>query len=792
MNNKKGRDFTQAEFYNPTSENALIYTWVWNAPVDFETIDNKLEEFQKVGIEAFYILPYPKNFRPNYFIPDTEFEYLSKEFFVLVKYAIVKGKELGMEVWIYDEGGFPSGGASGKTLTENPKAREVVVCERKVTLRQGEKYVPSDDVVATFYNKERIYDRYVADADIDLAEYYTKQADWLAPRHLNSVDSTNKSVIDTFINNTYEAYKKGLGESFSSVSAVFTDEPSVLTTMFPEGLIEKFYKKYGYDIKDYIYCICNKTLAQTRAEQLARVHYGMLLGDLFYENFCKNISVWCLKNDIMFTGHLDIDHLPEGASQHGYFSHLRCLKEFHIPGIDLIWHQIQISENDKPILEEGAPFFPRIASSAAHQNGGNLSVSESFAVYGDGLTPDEFRYILNYQAVRGINVFNVMITTAGDKRMQALVQRPVFTSAKPGYYNMNHINAYYKRLSYLLRLGEPQIDTALYVPCADFWASEDSSRKASKVYIEKGVNLENRSIEFDIIDDYAILSANVCYEGLKIGDMLYKNIVIPDCEFMPDEVFSKIKPFIRYYEPAERSNIRIMKRKLLSGMLYFIFNEGADSTNFVINNMGDNLYRLNAVDGEISKLNSNKIEIVCGDIAIIYQTDSELDTVTDEEEYSVDIKDFKAIKMKRFTITLDGISMEDVLETVEITNAFSGEITYSAEYELPEEPKMSDRYKIVLKDTVTSARVSIDGEQVATMGMTPMEAVVSGVKLNKKGIIEITVANTAANEIVAKKDVFDIHPGTVIGPINWHERSQQFEKNAPAIKFGNAQISKLK
>ena len=57
MNNKKGRDFSQVEFCNPKSEYSLIYTWVWNAPIDFEIIDKKLEEFRKVGIEAFYILP---------------------------------------------------------------------------------------------------------------------------------------------------------------------------------------------------------------------------------------------------------------------------------------------------------------------------------------------------------------------------------------------------------------------------------------------------------------------------------------------------------------------------------------------------------------------------------------------------------------------------------------------------------------------------------------------------------------------------------------------------------------
>ena len=697
-----------------------------------------------------------------------------------------------MEVWLYDEGGYPSGGAAGKTLAENPKAIETVICQRNINLKPNERYVSADDVIATFYNNERVHSGYTQDKDVILTEYYTKLDKEIYPARFNCVDSTNKSVIDTFINNTYEAYKKNLGDTFNNVSAIFTDEPQVLTTMVPEGLFEKFYEKYGYDIKDYIYCIYDKKLAITREEQLARIHYGMLVGDVFYENFCKNISEWCSGNNIMFSGHLNIDHRPEGGAVLGYFSLLRGLKEFHIPGIDLIWHQIQIPKDDQPVCEEGAPFFPRLASSASHQNGGNLTVSESFAVYGDGMTPDEARYVLNYQAVRGINVFNTMILTAGDKRMQALVQRPVFTSAKPGFYNMNHFNTYYKRLSYLLRLGEPQIDTALYVPCADFWANEEKSKKASESYTKKGVMLENNNIEFDIIDDYAILSSNVCDDGLKIGDMLYKNIVVPDCEFMPDEVFDKIKPFIKEYKLTEKkSNIRIMKRKLPSGMLHFIFNEGSDKENVSIDGV-DKLYRLNAVSGEIIELKNNEVEIICGDIAIIYETDCKLDTVGDETEYVVDLKEFEIAEIKKFVITLDGILMEDVSENIEITDEFSGEITYHTEYELPEEPKPSDRYKIVLENTSTSARISIDGKQVATLGITPMEAIVSGDKLNKTGIIEITVANTSANEIVAKKELIDMHPYTIVGPLHWHERSLQFEKNAPAIKFGNVKIYKMK
>lgn len=790
----KGRDFSQAEFLFPKSENSLIYTWVWNAPISFDVIDSKLREFRRVGIEGFYILPYPKNYRMQIFVPDTDFEYLSEDFFTLVKYAVDQGKRLGMEVWIYDEGGFPSGGACGRTLSENPKAIETLLYKRHIELQLNERYSASEDAIAAFCRKERVYDGYLASENVIVAEFYTKKNDAITPKRLNSVDSTNKSVIDTFINNTYENYKKHLGDTFHEVGAVFTDEPDVVWRLIPEGFFEKFDESYGYDIKDYLYCIYDKHLAVTEREQLARIHYGRLVGDLFYTNFCQNIADWCSQNGIKFTGHLDVEHIPDGAARQGYFSHLRCLSAFQIPGIDVIWHQIQMPREDQSPVEEGAPFFPRLASSAARQTGKGLAVTESFAVYGDGLTPDEFRYVLNYQAVRGINVFNVMITTAGDKRMQALVQRPVFTAEKPGFYHMEHINAYYKRLSYLLRLGEAQRDTALYIPCADFWANDEISKKASADYIQKGNMLENGHVEFDIIDDYAILSSSVRENGLAVGDALYKNIVVPSCQFMPDEVLEKIKPFMQDNVSAgEKSTLRVMKRKLPSGMLYFIFNEGIRTETVSLPVFSQRrCYQLHAVSGEISELQQGEIKIVCGDIAILYVTERELPAVNNEVEYRVSLKDFLPTRCRRFTVALEGISMKDSPVDTEISDAFSGEITYRVIYELPKQPNPSDRYLFVLEDTAVSARIAVDGKQVATVGFTPMETIVTGEHFQKNGYIEITVANTAANEIVSKADLLKMHAKEVLGPELWHENSLQFEKKAPKIRFGSVKLYKLK
>ena len=53
--------------------------------------------------------------------------------------------------------------------------------------------------------------------------------------------------------------------------------------------------------------------------------------------------------------------------------------------------------------------------------------------------------------------------------------------------------------------------------CGDFWANPEICEKAAEKYVSCGTNLENTGVEFDIIDDYAIMGS-VCEEdGIRIG-----------------------------------------------------------------------------------------------------------------------------------------------------------------------------------------------------------------------------------------------------------------------------------
>ena len=137
---KNNEVFDINDFKFPDASFAPVYIWVWNDICNQEIIDAQLTEMQNLGIRAFYVLPEPKEFRPDSMPTNLEPDYLSEKYFGLCAYAIKKGKNLGMNCWIYDEGGWPSGSACGKVIEEHPEYAQQVLEFYEYSFSAGEAY----------------------------------------------------------------------------------------------------------------------------------------------------------------------------------------------------------------------------------------------------------------------------------------------------------------------------------------------------------------------------------------------------------------------------------------------------------------------------------------------------------------------------------------------------------------------------------------------------------------------------------------------------------------------------
>ena len=792
MNILPGKQFNIDEFRSPKSEYDVTYMWLWNVPVTRELVDRELSEYKKAGINSLYIVPLPKDFRPETIRTYLDPEYLTEEYLDIMEYAVRRAVELGMKPWLYDEGGWPSGGACGRTLRENPNAKLKYLEKREVSLSCDERFAPGEKFVALFDKKRRLPDDYIATRNVTLTAYYIVERCYDG----NRVDYTNASVTETFLNNTYEKFKERLGDLFGdALPIIFTDEPGLMRDSIADDEFALFEERFGYDLRDYLYVIEDSgAMCETEAEIRARIDHGILLGELFKKNTFEKIAGWCEKNGIYYSGHLDIDNRPFGGMLKGTFSMVDALRHFHVPAVDVIWEQIRYPYGERGAVDSetlGFGFFPRLASSAARQRGRNVAATESLGIYGDGLTHDEIRFVTNYQFIRGINAVNYGSITLGKTRASCLISRPNFRPEKPGFYNMREVNEYYARLSYLARLGYAEGDTAIYMPCRDYFADQETLDLASSAFKAVGTALEAKNIPFDIIDDAGILEALDTGDGLKIGDAIYRHIAVPACRHMPDDVKTKIAPYLGEGAPSynfKSDKLRLMTRRLDEGRLYFIFNEGEPTVTEEFCAEGKNVYKLDPRSGKTYRDSAPTFTLTSGDIAVYLVTEKEYETSECCVKYSVEPQNFKPISHRQFVIEYEGVKNLYGDGSIDVTPDFSGEITYLGKYELQSEPKAGEEYKITLDGFSSTVCVRLCDHEIP-LGMSPMYATFDGAHLKKCGEIEITVANTAVNEIYAKMDLISSHPKAEVGA--YQNRLDVTESRRPPLKFGKVKIERL-
>ncbi len=787
-----GLEFEHERFSTPDNCFYPVFSWIWNDVLDQDKIKNQIDEMAEGGIRCFYIIPEPKNFRPHTMATNLEPDYLTDEFMEYIKFTADYANSKGMYMWLYDEGGWPSGGASGKVSLKEPKTVIKNIERRESILKQGNKYLLSNDVKAAFFEDKRLYGGEVFDSDIEITEYYIKKAA-IDPIRGSLTDLTEKLTTETFINITHEKYKEYIGEHFGkTVPFMFTDEPKASMPSFCEDFQQCFQEKYGYDITDK-FPVLFKPQGESQEENKIRIDYYTLCGEIFNENFLKAQGDWCKKNNLLITGHLDNDHQCDFSVNHGYTSYPDSLSKLHMPGIDVIWRQIDYGKG----VSEGTSFFPRFAASAAIQNERNLTVSESFGVYGSGYTYNEMRYVLNYQFLRGINIINFMNISYGREKHLAFAERPSFGKEKPGYENLKKINDFSARMTYLSTLGRSGAETILYIPQNDFRAGGKIRQKAIESFNEIGKHLENNGVDFIICDDSAIRNAKITPEGLKIGRSYFKYVYIPKNEYIPTDIKAKLLPYISKAIPVCGSSngfseIRASKRILENGdILYLFVNESGKlaETHISFKDGKKYTFELEPLSGKIhsaSEPEDLNISLEIGESICFLRTDKRLDSTVNPKkinfEKTVELKNFESAVSKSFI--LDKTSGRAIYPDYKPQKTelgswenlygkdFSGDIVYKTDFELDFEPIGASM--ISLGKVEHSASVKINGEFAGCAVFKPME-IYSHSKYFKKGknTIEITVSNTAANQFVLS-DADKLFEQKEIGPYN--EKSKEAEK----------------
>lgn len=472
--------------------------WSWNDSLDREEIRCQLEDFSKGKFSGVVI-----HARAGLRTP-----YMSDEWMDYFEYAVQQAERLGVDVWIYDEDGWPSGFAGGKvnSLGEEYQSKVLVFGE---TLRAGAKliaaYRKSDGGYTRLPNEE------VLSADLVCGCKFIP----------NYVDLMSEKVVAKFIETTHEVYKRKMGRYFGTViKGVFTDEPQLTAMPYSPVLEDIWRQRYGTELRDELYMLYVACGDYRRFRQ----RYRSLVNEQFSKAFTGQVSNWCEENGLLFTGHFAYE---DGLSDQMRASCgvMRQYADMSMPGIDHLGNRYT------------SPILCKQVSSVAHQLGRPEVLSETFGCAGWQVSFDRLRWIWGRQNVLGITkpCFHLAAYSMTGRRKR---DYPAFFSyQEPWWDQFPDLMTWMDGLCSLMKEGDGLVDW-LVLSSIDSVRSLYPSDKAnaySAEYRRLVENLLDIQLDCELGDEYLLAELGKMVDGrLQVGCASYRNVVVPPCESLSD------------------------------------------------------------------------------------------------------------------------------------------------------------------------------------------------------------------------------------------------------------------
>lgn len=521
----------KANFADPHATFRPAPFWIWNGTVTREFIDFSLNDLKDHGFGGVFA-------HPRYGLTN---EYLSEEWFDLIRHAVAKSKELGMDFWIYDENSFPSGFAGGHvpagmpgSYNQGSSLREVPLTE--IQKEDLEKYVAIYEITPEGYRNitGRPEEYYGETGDFLAYEkvYYKKGSAWNGG--FSYIDLLVPGVTEYFLKVTIEdGYKPAIGDEFGKVvKGSFTDEPNISPVgsgnfRWTPDLFDRFRESYGYNLEDHLPSIKNNMGDYKRV----RHNYFQLLLQLFVDRWAKPCYEYYEANNLEFTGHYWEHGWPD--PHHGG-DNMAMYAWHHRPGIDLLFNQM---DHEMPV-QFGDVRNVKELSSVANQTGRRRTLSETYGAAGWELTFNDMKRLGDWEYVLGVNTLNQHLhyqTLLGSSKHDFPQS---FSYHAPYWDQYTRLNNYFARLSYALSAGHQINDIVIIEPTTTAWmyyqpgaegTGKEMLDKINRSFRELLNGLEAKQIEYDLASENIIKDhGSIHGKEFVIGERAYKTVILPE------------------------------------------------------------------------------------------------------------------------------------------------------------------------------------------------------------------------------------------------------------------------
>lgn len=489
---------------NPPVEYRSLPFWSWNDTLEPERLEWQMEEMQKAGAGGFFM----------HARGGLKTDYLQDSWFGCIQTCIEKAKENGLQAWVYDEEGWPSGFSGGlvTAMGDDYHARGIDIRfldwkQIRRTERVLGVFAYQNGMRTIVPEKEMVpgetYDGFLV-IEESVCPYY--------------IDVLNPKVIRAFLETTHEEYVRRLGEDFKYLKGFFTDEPRMSEGPVPWSklLPDAFRERFGYDL---LRCLPALFLPCEEHEKV-RHDFWSLANGMFVDAYMKQIGQWCDDHGCRLTGHMMMEESLY-SQMTGTGGNMPFYQYMSMPGVDSLRRNI----ND--------PRIPKQVSSVAEQLGKEFVISESYGMSGWDMNFEEMRWIAGWQFVNGVNIICQHLQAYSLKGLRKRDYPPSLFYQQTWWAEYRRFTDYLARLTVLMTEGEKLVDVLLIHPMHSGWISYDGKnnavlKKLDEDFIRACETLSGLHTDYHLGDeDIMKKHASVRGNTLHVGGFGYKAVILP-------------------------------------------------------------------------------------------------------------------------------------------------------------------------------------------------------------------------------------------------------------------------
>ncbi|MBE6359313.1 MAG: hypothetical protein E7057_08745 [Lentisphaerae bacterium] len=493
--------------------------WSWNADLKPEELRRQIRLMHEAGLGGFFM----------HARGGLQTAYLSREWMECVEASLDEAGKLGMDAWLYDENGWPSGFGGGLVngLGEKYQAKylrcEVIdaadAAEKENTLgfytENGETFYGTTLPAGISGRIMRCY--------YEVNPYY--------------VDNLDAEVVAEFIRVTHQHYYENIPQNIlKHLRGIFTDEPQLSRNGVVWSFIieDAYFNAYNSELRPLL----PQLFVDLPQSSQTRIRFWKLCSDVFSKAFMKQIRDWCVAHNWELTGHHVLEEfLCYQNNSNG--SIMPQYRYYTLPGVDHLGRST-------PSAVAATQLF-----SVGQQYGLKQLLTESFACTGWACNFSGMRWIYQQQMAHGVNYLcqHLQSYSLRGRRKRDYPQSGFYH--QPWWEDYKLLNDYFSQVGRILAEGKLDVETLVIHPMSSMWkvfvGKYNLRDFASQKSLEQiTAELDARTIQHHYADEIIVDECgSVDKDRFIIGNCSYRVVIIPQVTNLSRKIFDLLKKFHR-------------------------------------------------------------------------------------------------------------------------------------------------------------------------------------------------------------------------------------------------------